>query len=37
VTLANPWSHVSYPADLKPVIEPLGLNLGVAIGLAMRQ
>lgn len=37
VMLANPWSQVLYPEKLKPVIEPLGLNLAVAAGLAMRQ
>lgn len=37
VELANPWSKVIYPAALKPAIEPLGLNLAVAIGLAMRR
>lgn len=36
VSLANPWSQVVYPLNMKPVIEPLGLNLAVAIGLAMR-
>jgi type IV pilus assembly protein PilM len=36
VVLANPWSQVTYPGSLKPVIEPLGLNLAVAVGLAMR-
>jgi type IV pilus assembly protein PilM len=36
VVLANPWSKVIYPQNLKPVIEPLGLNLAVATGLAMR-
>jgi type IV pilus assembly protein PilM len=37
VVLANPWSRVMYPEKLRPVIEPLGLNLAVATGLAMRQ
>jgi type IV pilus assembly protein PilM len=37
VVLANPWSRVLYPDKLKPIIEPLGLNLAVATGLAMRQ
>lgn len=37
VVTANPWTRVSYPEKLKPVIEPLGLNLAVAMGLAMRQ
>ena len=36
VELAQPWSNVRYSAQLKPVIAPLGLNLAVAIGLAMR-
>ena len=36
IGLVNPWSHIIYPDILKPVIEPLGLNLAVAIGLAMR-
>jgi type IV pilus assembly protein PilM len=36
ISLAEPWSKVSYPADLKPVVNPLGINLAVAIGLAMR-
>jgi len=36
VVLANPWSQIVYPQNLKPVIEPLGLNLAVAFGLAMR-
>jgi type IV pilus assembly protein PilM len=37
VLLANPWAKVVYPDELKPVIEPLGLNLAVAAGLAMRK
>lgn len=36
VLLANPWAKISYPAELRPIIEPLGLNLAVSIGLAMR-
>lgn len=36
VVMANPWSRVIYPDKLRPVIEPLGLNLAVATGLAMR-
>lgn len=36
VVLANPWTNVVYPQNLKPIIEPLGLNLAVALGLAMR-
>ena len=37
VKLADPWSNVLYPADLKPVVQSLGLNLAVATGLAMRR
>jgi type IV pilus assembly protein PilM len=37
VIMANPWNNVLYPEKLKPIIEPLGLNLAVATGLAMRQ
>jgi len=36
VSLANPWTGVVYPPKLKPVVEPLGLNLAVALGLSMR-
>ncbi len=36
VILANPWNQIVYPANLKPVVESLGLNLAVATGLAMR-
>jgi len=36
VSLANPWSGIVYPPKLKPVVDPLGLNLAVALGLAMR-
>lgn len=36
VVSSNPWSHVLYPPNLKPVIEQLGLSLAVAAGLAMR-
>lgn len=37
VSLANPWKRVIFPPELKTVIEPLGLNLAVATGLAMRK
>ena len=36
VALANPWTRIAYPTELKPIVDPLGLNLAVAIGLAMR-
>ncbi|MEO8065939.1 MAG: type IV pilus assembly protein PilM [Candidatus Doudnabacteria bacterium] len=37
VVLADPWSQVVFGQGLKPVIEPLGMNLAVAVGLAMRK
>ena len=37
VVLARPWNRVIFSENLKPIIEPLGLNLAVAAGLAMRQ
>ncbi len=36
VELADPWSHIVYEPNLKPIIESMGLNLAVAVGLAMR-
>ncbi|MEK7618781.1 MAG: type IV pilus assembly protein PilM [Patescibacteria group bacterium] len=36
VILGDPWAHISYPADLKPVLQALGPKFSVAIGLAMR-
>jgi type IV pilus assembly protein PilM len=36
VLLANPWSQISYSTQLKPVVEPMGLSLALAVGLAMR-
>ncbi|MBX4188038.1 MAG: type IV pilus assembly protein PilM [Candidatus Doudnabacteria bacterium] len=37
IVLANPWARVLFPEKLVPVIQPLGLNLAVAAGLAMRE
>ena len=37
VILGDPWAHISYPADLKPVLQALGPKFSVAIGLAMRE
>lgn len=37
VSLAQPWSRIIYPLELKTVISALGLNLAVATGLAMRR
>ncbi|MEK7203243.1 MAG: pilus assembly protein PilM, partial [Patescibacteria group bacterium] len=36
VIIGNPWSCVSYPVNLKPIIEEIGPRFAIAIGLAMR-
>lgn len=36
VLVGDPWAHVQYPADLKPLLATLGPKFSVAIGLAMR-
>jgi len=37
VILGSPWSHVSYPLELKPVLDEIGPRLAVSVGLALRQ
>ncbi|MDD5342615.1 MAG: type IV pilus assembly protein PilM [Patescibacteria group bacterium] len=37
VYIGDPWSRVSYPEELKPVLQELGPRFSVAIGLAMRE
>jgi len=34
--IGDPWSRVSYPDELKPVLDEIGSKLPVAIGLALR-
>ncbi len=36
VVVADPWSHITYPEDLRPVLAGIGSRFSVAIGLAMR-
>lgn len=36
VYIGNPWDRVIYPLDLKPVLESIGPQMAVSIGLAMR-
>ncbi|MFH1522736.1 MAG: type IV pilus assembly protein PilM [Patescibacteria group bacterium] len=36
VIIGDPWSSISYPAELKPVLTEIGPKLSVAIGLALR-
>lgn len=37
VIIGDPWSRISYPVELKPVLTEIGPKLAVAIGLAMRE
>jgi type IV pilus assembly protein PilM len=37
VMIGDPWSRVSYPVELKPVLDEIGPRLSVAIGLSMRE
>jgi type IV pilus assembly protein PilM len=35
--LGDPWARLSYPVDLKPLLQTIGSRFSVAIGLAMRE
>lgn len=37
VIIGNPWARVSYPVDLKLVLDEIGPRMSAAVGLAMRQ
>jgi type IV pilus assembly protein PilM len=37
VIIGDPWSRVSYPEDLKPLLQEIGPRMAVAIGLAIRE
>ncbi len=37
VYIGDPWARVSYPEELKPVLDEIGPQFSSAIGLAMRQ
>jgi len=37
VIIGNPWSRVSYPIDLKPLLDEIGPRMSIAVGLAMRE
>lgn len=37
VIIGNPWSRISYPAELKPTLDEIGPRMSIAIGLALRQ
>lgn len=36
VIIGDPWFRVSYPVELKPILDEIGPRMSVAIGLAMR-
>ena len=37
VVAGNPWAKISYPLDLKPLLEEIAPRLAIAIGLALRE
>lgn len=37
VVAGNPWSTISYPLDLKPLLDEIAPRLAIAIGLALRE
>ena len=37
VVAGNPWSKISYPLDLKPLLDEIAPRLAIAIGLALRE
>ena len=37
VYIGDPWARISYPEELKPVLDEVGPQFASAIGLAMRQ
>jgi len=37
VVAGNPWSKISYPMDLKPLLDEIAPRLAIAIGLALRE
>jgi len=37
VIIGDPWSRISYPADLQPLLNEIGPRMAVAIGLAIRE
>jgi len=37
VIIGNPWARVSFPVDLKPLLDEIGPRMSIAVGLAMRE
>ncbi len=36
VIIGNPWSRISYPLDIEPLLNEIGPRMTIAVGLAMR-
>jgi len=37
VVIGDPWSRVSHPVDLSPLLKEIGPRLSVAVGLALHE
>lgn len=37
IIIGDPWARISYPVDLKPLLNEIGPSMAVAIGLALRE
>jgi type IV pilus assembly protein PilM len=37
VIVGNPWSKITFPLELKPLLEEIGPRMSIAIGLALRE
>jgi type IV pilus assembly protein PilM len=37
VVAGNPWAAISYPVDLKPLLDEIAPRMAIAIGLALRE
>ena len=37
VVAGNPWTPVSYPLDLKPLLDEIAPRMAISIGLALRE
>jgi len=36
VIIGDPWSRIVYPLDLKPILDEIGPQMSIAVGLALR-
>ena len=36
VVIGDPWARISYPVELKPLLDEIGPTMAVAVGLALR-